>query len=664
MERYFRVNHIQEEEQVEAAVVAMEGRAINWFIWWEHQIERRNWETLKTSIIRRFQPDLIQNPYGPMLSLKQTGTVQEFRDEFEMVITPQINIDAEILKGIFINGLKVEIKAELKMHNSSSLAEVMDMAILIENKNEALNFKRKEEGMFLWKEKGPVPSKSQNWGEGYKARYGSSGFNNQGKEATDNRNFNSWFEKMEKKITDMQSSGIRKVAPQLSQEEFQERSRKGLCFKCGEKWNKEHTCKLRHYKLMLVEDSDAEEETDFEEPEIPEEEVMLESKSMHLSLMSKEGIPTMRAFKIKGILKWDRGVKQVEVLIDSGATHNFISKKLVDELELPFKTISGYKVQAGNGEKLSNDGRCEDLTLCMQGSIIKQNFYFLNLEGTDFVLGMEWLTTLGDVEINFLKHRIKWKVQGLDQQIQGDPQLNSIEVSLKTMSQIIQDSGDGCLVYQEGRLLQMEKGVAYAESQDQAQVGDCILILQDVLTQSWGQKDPQNFAIEESVVTQSDAKMRILVKGDNLKAFHHQNKTDKFLVWGSSDSGLSWAKEFDFKYHMDGLNMELDSTSQAVVIVNSQTGHLVDLSLKQGSGKGITAARIWWGALDIQSETIQQTIWNHSSLHWPSKQEVGNDTTLSLHMLSHAVVQIKRMAQALKLRARTQCGTGKGEELE
>ncbi|CAH9078190.1 unnamed protein product [Cuscuta epithymum] len=409
MERYFRVNHIHEEEQVEAAVVAMEGRAINWFIWWEHQTERKNWESLKAAVIRRFQPELIQNPYGPMLSLRQTGTVRDYRDEFEMVIAPQINIDMEMLKGIFLNGLRAEIKADLKLHSSSTLNEIMDTAILIEDKNEAMYGRRNEEDRLTLKEKGPTIAKPQTWGDGFRAKIGSSGSNNNGKGAAESRDFNSWFERMEKKITDMQSSGIRKVAPQLSHEELQERSRKGLCFKCGEKWNKEHTCKLRHYKMMLVEDSDAEEETDSEEPEIPVEEVVLESKSMQLSRMSRERIPTLRAFTVKGLLKGNQGERQVDILIDCGSTHNFVSQKLITEMQLPFQQLGEFQVELGNGERVRNNGRCEKLQIKVQDVMIKQDFYVLDLGGSNLILGLEWLAQLGRVKFDFQKLTMEWK---------------------------------------------------------------------------------------------------------------------------------------------------------------------------------------------------------------------------------------------------------------
>lgn len=43
-----------------------------------------------------------------------------------------------MLKGIFLNGLRDEIQAELKLHSSESLAGLMDRALLLEEKISAL----------------------------------------------------------------------------------------------------------------------------------------------------------------------------------------------------------------------------------------------------------------------------------------------------------------------------------------------------------------------------------------------------------------------------------------------------------------------------------------------------------------------------------------------
>ncbi|CAH9099683.1 unnamed protein product [Cuscuta epithymum] len=73
IDRYFRLNHIEEDDKVNVAVVAMEDKALSWFQGWENQTRERNWGTLKAALTRRFQPELVQNPLGPLLGLKQEG---------------------------------------------------------------------------------------------------------------------------------------------------------------------------------------------------------------------------------------------------------------------------------------------------------------------------------------------------------------------------------------------------------------------------------------------------------------------------------------------------------------------------------------------------------------------------------------------------------------
>lgn len=137
VERFFRINMVREEEKLDAIMIALEGRALNWYQWWEEHTSELSWEEFKKAVIRRFKPGLVQNPLGPLLSIKQTGTMMEYRECFEMLIAPLRREERVMLDNIFINGLQEEIQAELKLHESRNLAELMDGALLIEEKNKA-----------------------------------------------------------------------------------------------------------------------------------------------------------------------------------------------------------------------------------------------------------------------------------------------------------------------------------------------------------------------------------------------------------------------------------------------------------------------------------------------------------------------------------------------
>jgi hypothetical protein len=88
IERYFRLNEVRVHEKLDAAVIALEDKALNWFVWLEEQTASRTWDEFKLSLIRRFQPGILQNPLGPLLNLKQRGSVMEYREKFEMLVAP------------------------------------------------------------------------------------------------------------------------------------------------------------------------------------------------------------------------------------------------------------------------------------------------------------------------------------------------------------------------------------------------------------------------------------------------------------------------------------------------------------------------------------------------------------------------------------------------
>ena len=102
-------------------VIALEDKALSWYQWWEEQSKELNWEEFKGVLIRRFQPGLVQNPFGPLLSIKQTSSVMKYKEIFERESAPLKKEERIMLKGIFINRLKEEIQAELKIYTTGTL---------------------------------------------------------------------------------------------------------------------------------------------------------------------------------------------------------------------------------------------------------------------------------------------------------------------------------------------------------------------------------------------------------------------------------------------------------------------------------------------------------------------------------------------------------------
>lgn len=388
-ERYFKLNRVEEEEKLDAVVIALEDQALNWYQWWEEQNTDLTWDAFKEALVRRFQPGLVQNPFGPLLSVKQTESVMKYREQFEREAAPLKREERVMLKGIFLNGLKEEIQAELKLHGECTLDEMMDRALLLEEKNTAM-----KKGGARVEEKKESKEKGKPWSRWTAPQWEKGGNRSKSEGQGGDKGGN------EKKS---EESG------RLSQAELRERSKKGLCFKCGEKWGHEHVCKLKHYKFQLVEDSESEKEVKWDTTEGEAEEVpVLQIKKLRLSMRSKEGLTSNRSFKTVGLV----GGKEVLVLIDCGASSNFISKQLLDELKITKWDTPEYMVELGNGECVKSQGVCKNLEVIIQGVPITQHYFLLELGGTDLVLGMDWLESLGDIKANFRTLSLKWEKKG------------------------------------------------------------------------------------------------------------------------------------------------------------------------------------------------------------------------------------------------------------
>ncbi|KAL4036313.1 hypothetical protein IC575_005045 [Cucumis melo] len=196
----------------------------------------------------------------------------------------------------------------------------------------------------------------------------------------------------------------------LTDAEFQARREKGLCFKCEEKYYVGHHCKAKEHKepRMLVVCGNGEEfeilEEDGEE-EVTHENVIevgaVENLNIELSINSVVGLTNPGTMKVKGRVKNE----EVVVLIDCGATHNFILKKLVTNLNLPLKANINYGVILGSGAAIKRKGICGKVEIMLGDWKVVDSFLPLELKRVDVILGMQLLHSLRVMEVDW-KHLV------------------------------------------------------------------------------------------------------------------------------------------------------------------------------------------------------------------------------------------------------------------
>ncbi|XP_031265006.1 uncharacterized protein LOC116123364 [Pistacia vera] len=226
----------------------------------------------------------------------------------------------------------------------------------------------------------------------------------------------------------------------MSDVELQQKREKGLCFHCDEKYGPNHYCQSKSIQVLLVTDDDRA-ENDYGSPE-PTSEISDEGNPLALSMHSIVGVTIDKTLKLKRVI----GGIEVIVLVDNGASHNFISHELVRKLELPVERGKSFRVMVGNGFTIRREGICRGVPLRMQGIELCQDYFPFELGGADVVLGISWLSTLGDVCANWRNLTMEFFNERKKVVLQGDPSLVKTVVSLRAMLKSLQREDAGYVV--------------------------------------------------------------------------------------------------------------------------------------------------------------------------------------------------------------------------
>ncbi|KAI0524824.1 hypothetical protein KFK09_004212 [Dendrobium nobile] len=412
VERYFAVNGLTDDEKLTAAGLCLEGKALAWYQWRDRREPIRTWREFKDCLLERFRADGGGDFYEQFFALTQEGTVADYRDRFEYLASRLDHISESALEGNFMKGLKPEIRTAVRVLEPRNLGKAMELAQLVEDQKKSERGARGNYSGGSYKMTTAVlPSKGVAPGGQKEAPKEKTGGGNGGQ-----------FKR-------------------LTEKEMQDKRAKGLCFRCDEKYMPGHRCKDRSLQVLLVCEDEEDEERGGNDPEVEEDE-KLHLDVAEVSLNSVVGFTPSHTMKVRGEIA-DR---EVVVLIDSGATHNFISTQIVESLGMELVDTGGYGVMMGTGKVEMGRGVCREVVLMIQGIQVKEDFLPLELGSTDVILGMKWLRTLGETKINWGTLRMELVIGERRRTIQGDAGLTKAGVSLKSLIRTIQQEGGGYLV--------------------------------------------------------------------------------------------------------------------------------------------------------------------------------------------------------------------------
>ncbi|OAO92093.1 hypothetical protein AXX17_AT5G20190 [Arabidopsis thaliana] len=143
IEVYFTLQLAPEVCKVDTAFRSMEGDALLWLQCLRQENPTLTWSQLKTELIEEFGGgDITASPEEQLASLRQTGSVDEYANEFR-ARAAQIGNKDQLVKGMFLNGLKEEIRVMFRPNDAEGPEMAIRTAKAIERE---LNFNNRAKG--------------------------------------------------------------------------------------------------------------------------------------------------------------------------------------------------------------------------------------------------------------------------------------------------------------------------------------------------------------------------------------------------------------------------------------------------------------------------------------------------------------------------------------
>ena len=203
----------------------------------------------------------------------------------------------------------------------------------------------------------------------------------------------------------------------LTTAEQLERRRQGLCFNCDEQYARGHVCKRLFYLETVDEYATAEDEGAVppEDSATPAEEPT--ANALVVSMYALAGIRTENTMLLPVSLKGEL----LLALLDTRSTHTFLQGHVMRRLGLSSSGAAHLHVTVASGERLPCEGIGRDIPLSIGGASYPVTCVGLALGCFDFILGVDFLRTLGPLTWDFDGHtvsfqrdnrRITWQCEG------------------------------------------------------------------------------------------------------------------------------------------------------------------------------------------------------------------------------------------------------------
>jgi len=275
-----------ESERLTLAAFSMEGQALPWFQWMANKGQLTSWVIFLNTLQSRFTPSQYDDPTRALVTLTQRGTINSYLSKFEMLANQIAGLPPPFLLSCFIFGFTLKIHREVQALQSLTLAQVVGLAKLQEEK--FLDLHRSLHGRSLLFYSSPPPATSSN-----------------------------------PTSLPLLLPSPPKPPPPLPVKrltlEIASRQEQGLCFNCNEKFCRGHQCASKIFLLIVDEEHDSALDTPFLDSTIKHMGTT-NSIQMHISVPTLSGHLVLETLRVLGLID----NYHVTILIDGGSTQSFI----------------------------------------------------------------------------------------------------------------------------------------------------------------------------------------------------------------------------------------------------------------------------------------------------------------------------------------------------
>ncbi|KAM0865713.1 hypothetical protein ACQ4PT_043087 [Festuca glaucescens] len=366
-EQYFLMFATHESYWVPMATLHFKGAAGIWLQAVHKRLQGLDWASFTSLICTRFGRDRHQLLIRQFYAIKQTTTVADYIERFDVLMNHLMSYAEDThpfyFLTRFIEGLRPDIRSVVMIQRPVDLDTACSLALLQEEvaEGEHVSPTRHSEPRYA---KLPLKTLTANQ---------QSSTSRPPSRADDHRGMEVARSSIDERVTALRAY----------------RRARGLCYKCGEKWSKEHSCPAtvqlhvveELFALFSPEEVTGSESTEQQE-ESPETVCSISVHALTGSSANTPGVIQLQAF-IED--------KEILILVDSGSSASFINQHLADTMQGAQPLSQPCRVNVADGTQYKCSAYIPQCQWTANDHQFTTDLKILPLGSFDAILGMDWL---------------------------------------------------------------------------------------------------------------------------------------------------------------------------------------------------------------------------------------------------------------------------------